>query len=526
MASFILQRDEELQRDVAIKVSLVASESLQAQMRQEAAKLAQLESPGIVPVYHIGTTDDGAVYIVQKYIKGYTLRDLMKKQTLSPARAVQVTQAIAENLEPAHLRDILHRDLKPDNILIDQDGKPWIADFGLAISEDEQLERGPELAGTLPYMSPEQVRGRVDFLDPRSDIWALGVMYYEMLTGKRPFSGKSRESFAEQICQLDPRPLQQRAPGHLTAEMNAVFLRCCAKKPSDRYATVRELIDDLSGLIESGLSNQNISGAFMSPELGDSTLEFSDQSDRSGYASRPISRSSGDSAVENVSTRTLKTPLVRGMALTAGVIGLVAVSVVATVFAISKYLPTPVARVESIDDSRELSSAVKTDTVDRQTIETQVESEALPDAAADVVEDTSAESMEVDDIAIKETTDTDVTSKAKAAASEDQSPSEKANTLPPKSDELAKVEMPNTAPVETVAETTPDTASMETTDIETVAVAPPNEPAVKIDSPPLVPDKSVPKKPAPVKFDGSEEKPLGGCCRRKRFSQNDSSCVE
>ncbi|QDT08397.1 SUMF1/EgtB/PvdO family nonheme iron enzyme [Stieleria marina] len=339
-----LARDEELQRDVAIKVSLVSSDKLQAQMRQEAAKLAQLESPGIVPVYHIGTTDDQAVYIVQKYIKGYTLRDLIKKRTLSPARAAQLTQAIAQNLEAAHLRDILHRDLKPDNILIDDVGKPWIADFGLAISEEEQLERGPELAGTLPYMSPEQVRGRVDFLDPRSDIWALGVMYYEMLTGKRPFTGKSRESFSEQICQLDPRPLQQRAPGHLTSEMNAIFLKCCEKKPSDRYATVRELSDDLTVLISNGLSNQNIAGAFMSPELGDSIVELSDQSRRSsGHSSPGSANLSADKASTSAS---LKTPLVRGIMLTAGLIGLVAMSVIGTVIAISHYLPKPVALVQ------------------------------------------------------------------------------------------------------------------------------------------------------------------------------------
>lgn len=252
--------DEELQRNVAVKVSLAADPDLQDRLRIEASKLAKVESQGIVPIYHIGRTEEDNIYIVQKYVEGSTLRDVLRNHPLSPLAAVALMREIAIGLAPAHAMDILHRDLKPDNILIESTGKVWIADFGLAISEDEQFAQDRELAGTPPYMSPEQIKGRVGFLDPRSDIWALGVVFYEVLSGKLPFNGKSRKAISEQICELDPRPLHQRAPGLLTQSMNDVFRRCCAKTPSDRYTTVGEFVEALDQLALQGLSSQNIHG--------------------------------------------------------------------------------------------------------------------------------------------------------------------------------------------------------------------------------------------------------------------------
>ncbi|MGI9471437.1 MAG: protein kinase domain-containing protein [Rubripirellula sp.] len=266
--------DDELKRNVAIKVSLVSDLKLQERLRVEASKVAQVESNGIVPVYHIGKTDNGKVYFVQKYIEGSTLRDLIKQGPLSPLRAARFIQEIAIGLEPAHSKDIIHRDLKPDNILLDMNGRCWIADFGLAISEDEQQGRRHELAGTPPYMSPEQIMRRVHFLDPRSDIWALGVMYYEMLSGKLPFSGKNVDSLKEQICEQDPRPLHQRAPDRLTESINAVFSRCCAKNPPERFVSVRELAEALEDLIAEGLSDENIHGESMLERFGTDAHEL------------------------------------------------------------------------------------------------------------------------------------------------------------------------------------------------------------------------------------------------------------
>ncbi len=295
--------DRELQRNVAIKLSLVSDKKIQERLRIEASKAAQIESEGIVPVYHIGNTETGATYIVQKYIQGSTLRDLLQEHgPMSPSRGVRLIRDIAVALEPAHLRDILHRDLKPDNILIDEAGKPWIADFGLAISEEEQQGRRGELAGTPAYMSPEQIKGRIDFLDPRSDIWSLGVMFYELLSGKLPFNGRDRKALAEQICELDPRPMHQRSP-LLSEDVNAIFQRCCAKKPAERFASVRELAIALEYLIAGGLSDQNIRGSAAHGLFSDSTLQPSSTLGRSGSLGGGSTRSSHQDATQNDSAR-------------------------------------------------------------------------------------------------------------------------------------------------------------------------------------------------------------------------------
>ncbi len=274
--------DDDLKRPVAIKVLLAADEVRSERLRLEAAKIAQLDSDGIVPIYQIGRMDDGSPYLVQKYICGSSLRSFVRDGGLSPADATRVVRDIALGLEPVHRQGVLHRDLKPENILVDMSGRVWIADFGLAMSDEDKPRRRRELAGTPSYMSPEQIQGHIDQLDARSDIWALGVMYYELLTGKLPFVGDSLPQLAAQVCERDPRPLQQRAPGHCTDAMNTVFLRCCAKATAERYATAKELANDLDRLIANGLSNKNLSGEstsiLMSTAAGNVSTHNSDTS--------------------------------------------------------------------------------------------------------------------------------------------------------------------------------------------------------------------------------------------------------
>jgi serine/threonine protein kinase len=255
-----LAEDESLQRKVAIKVPKVSDPARSASYINEARKAAAIDCKGIVPIYHVGTKENGDPFVVQKLIDGPTLRFLLSRYgSLPPAHAVTLMRDVAVALSSAHRLGIYHRDLKPDNVLIDGSGVPWIADFGLAISESEQAQRKGEIAGTLIYMSPEQIQGRADWLDGRSDIWALGIMLYELLLGKPPFGGKNRQSLMEQICHREPRPLQQSSASLST--LNEVFKKCCAKNASDRYASVDELAFDLNLLIEQGLPTQTIDGS-------------------------------------------------------------------------------------------------------------------------------------------------------------------------------------------------------------------------------------------------------------------------
>jgi serine/threonine protein kinase len=255
-----LAEDESLQRKVAIKVPKVSDPKRCASYINEARKAAAIDCKGIVPIYHVGTKSNGIPFIVQKLIDGSSLRLLLERcNALPPAHAATLMRDVAIALGAAHRLGIYHRDLKPDNILIDTSGVPWIADFGLAISESEQAQKKGEVAGTLLYMSPEQIQGRADWLDGRSDLWAIGVMLYELLLGKPPFGGRNRQALMEQICHREPRPLQQSSP--MLESLNDVFMKCCAKSPNDRYASAEKLVEDLTALIDEGLSVQPIDGS-------------------------------------------------------------------------------------------------------------------------------------------------------------------------------------------------------------------------------------------------------------------------
>jgi serine/threonine protein kinase/formylglycine-generating enzyme required for sulfatase activity len=245
-----LAYDAQLQRFVAIKVphpNRVPAASDVEFYLTEARTVANLDHPHIVPVFDVGSTPDFPCFIVSRFIEGRTLTQHIKDRQPAFDKVAELIATIADALHYAHRQGLVHRDIKPSNILIDKTGKPFLVDFGLALRE-ENVGQGPRFAGTRAYMSPEQARGEGHRVDGRSDIFSLGIVLYEMLTGRLPFQASSREEQLDQIANREVRPPRQWNDS-VPKELERICMTALSKRASERYTTAKDMADDLRHLL-------------------------------------------------------------------------------------------------------------------------------------------------------------------------------------------------------------------------------------------------------------------------------------
>jgi serine/threonine protein kinase/formylglycine-generating enzyme required for sulfatase activity len=249
-----LAHDAELDRFVAIKVPiterLAQFVNLDSYLN-EARIVARLSHPNIVPVYDVGRTDGGRFFVVSRYMEGGDLAVRMNRGRHSFVEVAELVATIAEALHYAHTQDLFHRDIKPANILLDAAGAPSLADFGLAL-KDENVGKGERFLGTAAYMSPEQARGEGHLVDGRSDIFSLGIVFYELLTGRRPFRGSSRPEVMHKIINHEPRPPRQ-SDDKIPRELERICMKALWKRASDRYLSADDLAEDLRHFLKLGL---------------------------------------------------------------------------------------------------------------------------------------------------------------------------------------------------------------------------------------------------------------------------------
>lgn len=250
MGMVYLAYDGQLQRHVALKQPMLTNENMTKRFYREARATAMIRSPYICPMYDVGHIN-GMHFISMAYIEGETMSAAIKRgEFKDPLRIVEVISKIALGLQKAHDENLIHRDLKPDNIMIDSDGEPVIMDFGLArrVDDDARLSQNGALIGSPAYMSPEQVAGNHSGIGTGTDIYSLGVVLFETLTGRIPFTG-SLLTVLRQVAENPPPSIFEITPAlqddSRYAQLGRISIKMMAKKPEDRFASAAEVADAL-----------------------------------------------------------------------------------------------------------------------------------------------------------------------------------------------------------------------------------------------------------------------------------------
>ena len=248
MANVYLAEDQELGRRVAIKIlddRHTNDDQFVERFRREAQHAAGLSHPNVVSVFDRGEAD-GSHYIAMEYIEGRTLKDLIVSRGPSPIPiAIDYTRQILSALRFAHRNGIIHRDIKPHNVIVDTEGRVKVADFGIARAGTSQMTEAGSIIGTAQYLSPEQARGAP--VDQTSDIYSVGIVLFELLTGEVPFNGDTPVEIAMKHLSQTPVPPSQLRP-EVPHDLDLVVLRALAKDPSGRYASAEEMEADLERL--------------------------------------------------------------------------------------------------------------------------------------------------------------------------------------------------------------------------------------------------------------------------------------